>query len=309
MANGRILALVLAAASVATVCGSLKSQAAQALAGQDSAAQGSSGTHYKVRQVPEPAPPEPFPPGSETPGRVAPVEIRSMDQIPEHDRELEADAESSIAEHAAFFGIDFNQGKWGYQELVCPALPNHIFLRFTRDSGAGDVSLFTASIPRGGDGRVRIVPIRLRGYSLFSPAPINALTISAFNHIRAEESPGKAPDWLGTGLCYAALAGGHAQAVDLTPDPESRKFPAAIPAMVKIQVQGGAIVEFTDAAAFPKLMQWTMTFDGKGRLLKATHFPVELLKINPVPPDAAQVKGAPVPRTVQDIDLAGNGVQ
>jgi hypothetical protein len=232
-----------------------------------------------------------------------------MDQIPEKDRELEADAESSIAEHAAFFGIDFNRGKWSYQELVCPALPNHIFLRFTRDSGAGDVSLFTASIPRGGDGRVRIVPIRIRGYSLFSPAPINALTISAFNHIRAEENPDKAPDWLGTGLCYAALAGGHAQAADLTPSPESEKFPAAIPAVVQIQIQGGAVVEFTDTAANPKLMQWTMTFDGKGRLLKATHFPVGLLKVNPVPPNAAQVKGAPLAPTVQDIDLTGNGVQ
>jgi len=232
-----------------------------------------------------------------------------MDQIPEHDLELEADAESSIAEHAAFFGIDFNQGKWSYQELVCPALPNHIFLRFTRDSGAGDVSLFTASIPREGDGRVRIVPIRMRGYSLFSPAPINALTISAFNHIRAEENPGKAPDWLGTGLCYAALAGGHAQAADLTPSPESQKFPAAIPAMVEIQVQGGAIVQFTDTAANPKLMQWTMTFDRKGRLLKATHYPVGLLKVNSVPPNAAQVKGSSVPPTVQDIDLAGNAVQ
>jgi hypothetical protein len=278
---------------------------------QTQTAQDAAPAHYKVRQVPEPVPPKPFPPGSESPGRVAPVEIRSTDQIPEHDRELEADAESSIAEHSAFFGIDFdfNQGKWSYQELVCPALPNHIFLRFTRDSGAGDVSLFTASIPRGGDGRVRIVPIRMRGYSLFSPAPINALTISAFNHIRAEENPAKTPDWLGTGLCYAALAGGHAQAADLTPSPESQKFPAAIPAMVKIQIQGGAVVEFTDTAANPKLMQWTMIFDRKGRLLKATHFPVGLLKINRVPPDAAQVKGSSVPPTVQDIDLAGNAVR
>jgi hypothetical protein len=301
MAHRRFLALALAAASVAVVCGPLKAHA--------QSAQDSSAPHYKVRQVPEPLPPKPFPPGSETPGRVAPVEIRAMDQMPEKDRELEADAESSIAEHAVFFGIDFNQGKWSYQELVCPALPNHIFLRFTRDSGAGDVSLFTASIPREGDGRVRIIPIRMRGYSLFSPAPINALTISAFNHIRAEENPDKAPDWLGTGLCYAALAGGHAQAADLMPSSESQRFPAAIPAMVKIQIQGGAVVEFTDTAANPKLMQWTMIFDRKGRLLKATHYPVGLLRINPVPPDAAQVKGAPLAPTVQDIDLAGNAVQ
>jgi len=301
MTQIRILSLVLAAASIATVCASLKAQTEPA--------QDSSATHFKVRQVPDAPPPTPFPPGGEAPGRVAPVQFRSMDQMTEKDRELEADAESSIGERAAFLGLDFNQGKWNYQELVCPALPNHIFLRYTRDSGAGDVTLFTASIPREGDGRVRIIPIRMRGYSLFSPAPINALTISAFNHIRAEENPDKAPDWLGTGLCYAALAGGHAQAVNLTQDPESQKFPAAIPAMVQIPVIGGAIIEFSDAAANPRLMQWTMTFDRKGRLLKATHFPAGLLKVNPLPPNAAEVKGTPVPPTVKDIDLAGNAVQ
>lgn len=301
MAQLRILPIVLAVASFATVCASLKAQTEPA--------PDVSPAHHKVRQVPDALPPMPFPPGSEAPGKVAPVEYRAMDQMTEKDRELEADAESSIGERAAFLGFDFNQGKWSYQELVCPALQNHIFLRFTRDSGAGDVSLFTASIPRGGDGRVRIIPIRMRGYSLFSPAPINALTISAFNHIRAEENPDKAPDWLGTGLCYAALAGGRPQAVNLIQDPESQKFPAAVSAMVQIPARGGAIVEFTDAAANPKLMQWTMTFDPKGRLLKATHMPIGLLTITGLPPTLGDVRAAPLPSTVKDIDLAGNAVQ
>jgi hypothetical protein len=107
-----------------------------------------------------------------------------------------------------------------------PALPEHLFLRFTRNDGAGDVSLFSASIPRG-EGRVRIIPIQRRGYSLFSPAPINAMTISAFNHIRDEERSDQAPDWLGTGLCYAALAGAHPQAALLAEDAEGTEFPAA----------------------------------------------------------------------------------
>jgi hypothetical protein len=225
------------------------------------------------------------------------------------DRELEADAESSIGERAAFMGFDFNQGKWSYQQLLCPALPNHIFLRFMRDSGVGDVSLFTAAIPRGGDGRVRIIPIRMRGYSLFSPAPINALTISAFNHIRAEEDPDKAPDWLGTGLCYAALAGGQARAPNLTLDLESEKYPAAIQATEQIPVRGGAVIEFTDAALTPRLMQWTMIFDAKGRLLKATHVPLGLLKVNLLPATATAINGAPLPSTVGDIDMTGRAVQ
>src|ERR1035437_1701964 len=157
--------------------------------------------------------PMPFPPGSETPGPAASLEFRAPEflqvaQMSPQDRDLAADAESSIGERAGFAGLEFNQGKWNYQQVVCPVLPNHLFLQFTRNNGAGDASVFSASIPRGGDGRVRIIPILRRGYSLFSPAPINALTISAFNHIRAEEHPAKAPEWLATGLCYAALAGG-----------------------------------------------------------------------------------------------------
>ncbi len=153
----------------------------------------------------------PFPPGSETPAPAAALEFRPYDQMSQQDRDLAADAESAIGERAGFASLEFNQGKWSYQQIVCPALPKHLFLQFTRNNGTGDVSVFSASIPRGGDGRVRIIPIVRRGYSLFSPAPINALTISAFNHIRAEEHVDTTPEWLATGMCYAALAGAHPQ--------------------------------------------------------------------------------------------------
>ena len=142
--------------------------------------------------MPEPAATHAVSSGSETPGRVAPVEFRAVDQMTEQDRDLEADAESSIGERAGFAGMEFNQGKWSYQQMVCPGAAQPPLPASSRATAAtGDVSVFTASIPRGGEGRVRIIPILRRGYSLFSPAPINALTISAFNHIRAEEHPGQ----------------------------------------------------------------------------------------------------------------------
>jgi hypothetical protein len=225
------------------------------------------------------------------------------------DGDLLADAESSINEHVGRVGLDFKQGAWSYHQIVCPALPNHLFLRFLRNNGTGDLSVFTASIPRGGEGRVRIIPIQLRGYSLFSPAPINALTLSAFNHIRAEENSDKTPDWLGTGLCYAALAGAHPQAAILTDDTETQKFPTAVPAVLQIPTEGGAFVSFTDAAATPRPMEWTMTFDKKGRLLKATHVPVGLLTVTTVPPTVIEVKGTPLPPTIVDVDSAGNAVK
>jgi hypothetical protein len=198
------------------------------------------------------------------------IEYRGADQMTEKDRALVADAELSIREHVGHIGLEFNGDKWKYQQVVCPALPNHVFLRFTRNDGTGDVSVFSASIPRGGDGQVRIIPILLRGYSLWSPAPINALTISAFNHIRAEEHADHTPDWLGTGLCYASLAGGHPVPARFAETPADQKFPLAAPAKLEIPVRGGATVSFADVAAAPRPMEWTMAFDGKGKLLKAT---------------------------------------
>jgi hypothetical protein len=236
--------------------------------------------------------PMPFPPGSETAAPASPLEFRAYGQMTRQDRDLAADAESSIGERTGFAGLEFNQGKWGYQQIICSALPNHLFLQFTRNNGTGDVSVFSASIPRSGNGRVRIIPIQRRGYSLFSPAPINALTISAFNHIRAEEHPDKAPDWLGTGLCYAALAGVHPQ-IGPPEENDFHKLPSAPAGRLVIPVRGGAVISFTDVAA-SRPMEWTMTFNGQGKLLKATHFAAPKSRKKAVMLTPAEAQGKPV---------------
>jgi len=235
--------------------------------------------------------------------RMHSSEFRTADQMSEKDRLQAANAESSIAESTRYADLEFNQGQWSYEQIVCPALPNHIFLRFLRNNGAGDVSMFTASIPRGGEGRVRIIPIQLRGYSLFSPAPINALTISAFNHIRAEENPdpdsdqdsGKAPDWLGTALCYAALAGGHPQPATLTDNPAADKLPISSTALLEVGSNGGAVLSFTDVSAKARPMRWTLTFDRKGRLIKGGHSPADMLSVNVEHPLLVDKVGPPMP--------------
>jgi len=257
-------------------------------------------TYLKIKQLPQIVRPMPFPPGSEAPGRVRTIEFRAPEQMTAEDRTLEAGGEASIRERAGFDGLELNQGKWSYSQIVCPALPNHLLLQFTRNNGAADVSVFSASIPRGGNGRVRIIPILRRGYSLFSPAPVNTLTISAFNHIRDEEHAGKAPDWLETGLCYAALAGEHPVAALLAENPADQKFPAAMPAVMEIPNQGGAVIRFADTAAIPRPMEWAMTFDGKGKLLKATHTPADLVREKATKQTIVQAKGKPLPQVIVD---------
>jgi hypothetical protein len=129
--------------------------------------------------------------------------------------------------------------------------------------------MFSVSISKSGDGRVRIIPILRRGYSLFSPAPINALAISAFNHIRAEEPADAPPDWVMTGLCYAALTGANPEAAFVAKDPADQTFPAYVGPTLEVPAKGGSIIRFVTMDARP--MQWAMTFDRRGKLLKASH--------------------------------------
>lgn len=202
------------------------------------------------------------------------------------DRNLAAAAEPSIRERAGIEGLEFNQGNWSHQQLVCAALPNHLFLRFTRDNGAGDVSEFSSSVPHDNAAHVRIIPIERRGYSLFSPSPINALTIAVFNRIRAEEPSDSAPGWMAIGLCYAALAGAQPQ---VAPSP-----------ILEVPTSGKPVIRFTDVT--PKRpMEWTMTFNGKGELLKAAHVPASLAAPKAVPATPADLKGKPIPEAPVDL--------
>jgi hypothetical protein len=193
----RILFAVVAVTTVAAACVPLGAQSAAV-----------SGTpQIETEAARELGRQQPRVPGAGTSEQVDSIELRSPEQMSQADRNLVAQAQPAIAERASFAGMEFDRGKWDFQQLMCPALPNHVLLRFTRDGGAGDVSVFSASIPRGGTGRVRVIPIQRRGYSLFSPAPVNALTIYTFNRILGEEPAEPAPALLTTGLCYAALAG------------------------------------------------------------------------------------------------------
>jgi hypothetical protein len=252
--------------------------------------------HQKSRFAPPAISPGPFSADASTRQPALSIEFRSANQMTEKDRRLAADAEASIAEHAGTSGFEFEQGGWSYQQVVCPALPNHMFLQYTRNRGVGDVTMFTASIPRSGEGRVRIIPILRRGYSLFSPAPINALTISAFNHIRAEEPDGGSLNWLGNGLCYAALAGAHPRIP--TPDEElDTDGPApALTAAMDVEPKGGEVIQFADVGARPRPMEWTMTFTQKGKLVSARHFPAPLFAEKRIPQNAPELKTRPVPQ-------------
>jgi hypothetical protein len=243
----------------------------------------SSGTSYKSRPVPSPLNLSPF--QSETPqsSSTGLIEFRSQSQMTQTDRDLAGGAQASIREATTLAGIELRQGNWAYQQLVCEALPGHLFLLYKGENGAGDISLFSAAIARAGNGHVRIIPIQRRGFSLFSPAPVNPLTIAAFNRIRLSEPDNQKADWLATGLCYAALTGAHPEIAarpDKSPD---ASLSLSFPPTLELGNYGESTVRFVDEASPRKPTEWALTFNAKGLLLKVTNSAVPTYAVRPIP--------------------------
>lgn len=248
----------------------------------------------KTWDVPPAAAPQPFRVSGQRSHAVRAIELVPQDQMSAQDKLLAADAESSVAERAHWNGISLEDGSWSYQQLRCPSLTGHLFLRYTRNNGDRDVTVFSASIPRDGQ-RVRIIPILKRSYSLFAPAPINALTISAFNHIRAEEHGADSADWLEDGLCYAALAGANPVVASPRAQPTPGKPVPAVTPVLTARENGGEVMRFADAASATKPVEWVLTFNRKGRLVKVAHGPAPLRRVHPVPAKSATARSWAVP--------------
>ncbi len=209
-------------------------------------------------------------------------------QMSEVDRHLVEGAEPSIRQDAAFHGIELGTGKWSYEQLVCGALPQHILLLFRGDNGTGDVSLFSAAIPRSGQGRVRVIAIQRRGYSLFSPAPENPRSISLFNQIRADEPASKNTDLLATALCFAALTGAHPEITGSPAQSTPSELALSFPPTLELEAGGDSTVRFVDVAAGHGPMEWALTFDANGRLLTVVNFPSPNFPVTPIPPISSE---------------------
>jgi hypothetical protein len=226
--------------------------------------------------------PTPFPLDRKT-GRVQALEFRSPEQMLAKDRELAEASQGEIARRAGLQGIGVgrNGAGWDYEQAVCPVFPQHLILEYSSGNAQGDKTLFAAVIPRG-EGHVRVIPVRRRGYSLFTPSSSNALTLNDFNHMVTEGHQGVAPDWLTLGLCYAALSGGNVRAALEAQTAAEENYPLFPPASLTVSNKGGAEVRFADSTPGTKSMTWVLTFAQDGRLLKVRHKPSYVLAERPV---------------------------
>jgi hypothetical protein len=215
--------------------------------------------------------------------RVNSIEFRSESAMDASDREAASDAMPSITAKSAVQGLDLSLDKWSYRQIVCPVLPQHVFLLFERNNGAHDLSMFSAVIPRNGKGSVLILPIMHRGYSLYTHAPSNPMSISAFNDILAHEKTGRKIDWLTTGLCYAALSGNQVVLSRPTENPAKDTFTFVSHPSLAIGDGSVAVVRFLDVAVPQRPKEWELTFDRNGKLLTVATSIVPVPKATVVP--------------------------
>jgi hypothetical protein len=201
---------------------------------------------------------------SETPADKEPVRFRAEEQMTAADRALLASQGHAIATAAEFHSIDPATGAWTRSQIECPALPGHLFVRYSRNQGPGDVTVFTAAIARGGEAKVHVIPVLRRSYATLFESPGNVAALGIFNRVLREEGSAGPRSWYGLGLCYVALAGagpGPAQA-----DAATRTLDAE--AILSV-VDGKTVLHVADSNVLTRTAEWTLVFDRNGMLLEA----------------------------------------
>ena len=211
------------------------------------------------------------------------MRTRSVDQMSSADQQLLAANSASIATRAGEQGFRLTgQGSaasptgWQIQQMECPALPDHLLLRYQRDTGTRSESSFTVALPRTFTGRLHLVPVERAGYSLFTPSRRNRMTIVVFNDLLREDHHPDRSDWLGLALCYAALAGDRVQPalnpVTADPTPDSpQPNPNVVPATLSLSWKQNPEVSFVASNdTSQRLRLWTLHFQRDGQLRKVT---------------------------------------
>ncbi len=189
------------------------------------------------------------------------------------DHALAAKTQPAIREAAALAGMEFDNAHWSYRQLECEAIPNHLFLLFESNRGAGDVSRFSVSIPRTGNAKLRVIPVERRGFTLYALTAVNPLAIAMFNLIRAEEPKGPPADWLAAGLCYAALTAPRGEIALSAPGAADANFALSYPPSIEMGEQGESTVRFVNVRNASEPMQWVLTYNAAGQLETVEHFP------------------------------------
>jgi hypothetical protein len=197
-------------------------------------------------------------------------------QMSNADYEVVSNLSAELSKQAALANFDISSPAWHYQQIVCPAFPDYVFLEFTHGSDESGSSRFAALLPRN-DAKVRIVSTYAHGLLPFEASWNRPGTFEVINGMLRQErgtTPlSHAPNWLLIAVCYAELSGYPVQVLNVLPNPaptlDLLRLGANRPQMV-IGADQSADVTFSDVSRPTITTNWTLHFDRHGQITSAS---------------------------------------
>jgi hypothetical protein len=207
---------------------------------------------------------------------VIALEHLDQAQMSAADYEVVSNLSAELSKQAALANFDISNPAWHYQQIVCPAFPDYVFLSFTHGPDASGSSHFAATLPRN-SAQVRIVSTYAHGLLPFEASWNRPGSFEVFNGMLRQErgmTPlSHAPNWLLIAVCYAELSGYPVQVLNYSPRPEPSldllRLDANQPQMV-IEADQSADVTFSDVSRPTITTNWSLHFDRHGQITSAT---------------------------------------
>jgi hypothetical protein len=196
------------------------------------------------------------------------------------DYEVVSNLSAELSKQAALANFDISSPAWHYQQIVCAAFPDYVFLAFTHGPDDSGSSRFAALLPRN-DAQVRVVSTYAHGLLPFEASWNRPGTFEVFNGMLRQERGAaplsRAPNWLLIAVCYAELSGYPVQVLNVLPNPaptlDLLRLGANRPQMV-IGADQSADVTFSDVSRPSITTNWTLHFDRQGQITSASRSPV-----------------------------------
>ena len=211
-----------------------------------------------------------------TPPAVVSLEHLEPAQMSTPDYDVVSNLSAELSKQAALSSFDISRPEWHYEQVVCPAFPDYVFLAFTHGADSNGSSHFVAMLPRN-SAQVRIVSTYAHGLLPFDAAWSRPGTHEVFNSMLRQErgtAPlSSAPNWLVIALCYAELSGYPVQMLAYSPIPgpslDVLRLNANQPQML-IEADKSADVTLSDVSQPTITTNWSLHFDRHGQITSAS---------------------------------------
>jgi hypothetical protein len=191
------------------------------------------------------------------------------------DYEVVSNLSAELSKAAALASFDISNPAWHYQQIVCPAFPDYVFLSFVHGADDSGSSHFAAMLPRNSS-QVHVITAYAHGLLPFEASWNRPGTFEVFNGMLRQErgmaALSEARNWLLIAVCYAELSGHQVQVLNYNPRPERTldllRLNANQPQML-IEPDQSAEVTFSDVSRPTITTNWSLHFDRRGQLTSA----------------------------------------